>query len=259
MPHGFIARIHEALSGKAEITDETDFIDGLKAVKSEREIEIIRATAAMQDSIFAKLLDKVKPGMRDIEVTALARYEGELMGSEQGLFLGSSARIGQPAVFAPPHFQGRRFGQGDYMSLLIENSGLGGYYTELARLFVFGKASSELTDSFEFVRKAQAETARGLVVGALGADIFRAHNAFMTAGGAPPEGRLYAHSQGYDLVERPLIRDDEDMALSAGMNMAVHPSWGSPSKFAVICDNFLIHPDRPAERLHCTPQKIFEL
>ena len=145
------------------------------------------------------------------------------------------------------------------MSLLIENSGLGGYYTELARILVFGKASSELADAFEFVREAQAKTAGRLVAGALGGDIFRAHNSFMTAGGAPPEARLYAHSQGYDLVERPLVRDDETMPLCESMNMAVHPSWGAPSKFAVICDNFIIHEHGPVERLHRTEQKIFEL
>lgn len=259
MPHGFVSRLYEALSGKAEMTDETDFIDMLKAIKSAREIDIIRTTAAMQDDIFAKVLSKIRPGMRDFEVTALARYEGELMGSEQGLFLGCSARLGRPAPFAVKHFQGRRIERGDYLSLLIENSGLGGYYTELARQFVFGKPSGELEDGFALVKEAQAQTARRLVPGASIGDIFRAHNAFMSTGGAPPEARLYAHSQGYDLVERPLVRDDETLPVAAGMNMAVHPSWGSPAMFAVVCDNFLVHADRPCERLHGTEQMLFEL
>lgn len=259
MPHGFVARLSESLSGKAEISDETDVIDALKAIKSPHEIEIIGATAAMQDAIFAKLTQKIRPGMRDFEVTALARYEGELLGSEQGLFLGCSARLGQAAPFTGKHFQGRRFGRGDYVTLLIENTGLGGYYAELARQIVFGEPSSELADAFELVAQAQAQTAARLVPGASVGDIYRAHNAFMTAHGAPPEARLYAHSQGYDLVERPLVRDDETLALSADMNMAVHPSWGSPSNFAVVCDNFLVRANGPAERLHRTEQKLFAL
>jgi len=35
----------------------------------------------------------------------------------------------------------------------------------------------------------------------------------MRSRGLPAELRLYAHGQGYDLVERPLIRADETMNL----------------------------------------------
>ncbi len=61
----------------------------------------------------------------------------------------------------------------------------------------------------------------------------------------PPELRLYAHGQGYDLVERPLMRADETMSIEADMNFAVHPSYETPSLFAVICDNYLIGLDGP--------------
>ena len=72
----------------------------------------------------------------------------------------------------------------------------------------------------------------------------------MKSRGAPPELRLFGHSQGYDLVERPLLRDDETMPLAANMNMAVHPGFFKPTNFAFICDNFLIKADGSVEHLH---------
>ena len=141
MPHGFVSYIEAKQSGKAEISDETDFIDHAKAVKSEEEIALIRRTATLQDAVFSKVLAHIRPGMRDLEVAALAQYEGQLLGSEQGIFLGTSAKLGQPAFFAQRHFQGRILRTGDHMSLLIENNGLGGFYTELSRTIVLGKAS----------------------------------------------------------------------------------------------------------------------
>ena len=51
----------------------------------------------------------------------------------------------------------------------------------------------------------------------------------MRGRGLPPELRLYAHGQGYDMVERPLIRDDETMPLEAGMCLAVHPGYETES------------------------------
>jgi Xaa-Pro aminopeptidase len=259
MPHGFVASIEGQLSGKAEISDETDFVDRVKAIKSAEEIALIRQTAEMQDFVFSKVLSHIKPGMRDLEVAALAQYEGQLLGSEQGIFLGMSAKVGQPAFFAQRHFQGRELLRNDHLSLLVENNGAGGFYTELSRTIVLGKASQELIDGFEIVKEAQQHTLRKLKPGASCREIFVAHNEFMKKKGVPAESRIYAHSQGYDLVERPLIRSDETMNLEKGMNMSVHPSFATASMYAHICDNYLVEQDGASDCLHRTPQQIFEL
>jgi len=205
------------------------------------------------------VLSHIKPGMRDIEVAALAQYEGQLLGSEQGIFLGMSAKLGQPAFFAQRHFQGRAIRPGDHMSLLIENNGAGGFYTELSRTIVLGKASQELIDGFEIVKEAQAYTLRKFKPGASCREISLAHNEFMKRKGVPPESRVYSHSQGYDLIERPLIRPDETMNLEKGMNMSVHPAYATNSMFAHICDNYLVEENGASECLHQTPKQIFEL
>jgi Xaa-Pro aminopeptidase len=75
----------------------------------------------------------------------------------------------------------------------------------------------------------------------------------------PPETRLYAHGQGYDMVERPLIRQDDDMVLQQGMCLAVHPGYETPALFAVICDNYMIEENGPGECLHRTEKRIFEI
>jgi Xaa-Pro aminopeptidase len=259
MPHGFVAYLDTAFSGKAEISDETEFIDHAKAVKSDEEIALIRKAAEMQDAVFSKVLSHIKPGMRDFEVAALAQYEGQLLGSEQGIFLGMSARMGQPAFFAQRHFQGRTIRPGDHLSLLIENNGAGGFYAELSRTIVMGKVSQELLDGFEIVKEAQAHTLRKFKPGASCREVALAHNEFMKQKGAPPESRVYSHSQGYDLIERPLIRSDETMSLEKGMNMSVHPAYATSSMFAHICDNYLVEENGVSECLHQTPKQIFEL
>ncbi len=259
MPHAFVAAIEQLLSGRARLVDATDLVDRLKAIKSPEEIGLIRRAAAMQDEVFARVCRQIRPGMRDTEITSLAQHEGRLLGSEQGLFLGSSAPLGARSDFVDRHLQGRVLREGDHFSLLIENNGPGGMYTELARTIVLGKASNELTDGFEAMKEAQAHTLSLIRPGALCRDIAAGHDAFMRSRGLPPELRLYAHGQGYDLVERPLLRADETMALEAGMNLAVHPGYESDTLFAVICDNYLVEADGPGACLHQTGKQIFEL
>jgi Xaa-Pro aminopeptidase len=259
MPHKFVARIERELAGKAKFVDATEFVDRLKAIKSEEERDLIRKAAEMQDEIFKRLLTKIRPGMSDNDVTALAQYEGRLLGSEQGLFLGSSAPLGQASRFVDRHLQARSLKPGEHFTLLIENNGPGGFYTEMARTIVLGKASNELIDGFESMKEAQAHTLRLLKPGASCAEIAASHDEYMRGRALPPELRLYCHGQGYDLVERPLVRCDETMTIEEHMNFAVHPGYETPSIFAVICDNYLIESDGPGACLHKTPKQVFEV
>ncbi|MBV9970598.1 MAG: aminopeptidase P family protein [Xanthobacteraceae bacterium] len=256
LPYKFVTRLEREIR---PLVDMTEPLDRLKAIKSPEEMVAIRKTATMQDEIFSRLLARVKPGMRDADITALAQYEGRLLGSEQGLFLGTSAPLGQRSGFADRDLQGRTLRAGEHFTILIENNGPGGFYTELARTMVFGKASSELSDGFAAMQAAQDHTLSFIKPGVSCRDIAAAHDEYMRAHGFPAELRLYCHGQGYDLVERPLVRADETMALEAGMNLAVHPSYETERLFAVICDNYLVEATGPSACLHKTEKKIFEL
>jgi Xaa-Pro aminopeptidase len=258
MPHAFVMHLKEGLSGTTFV-DATEFIDHLKAIKSDEEIGLITRCARMQDAIFAKVAKSIKPGMRDIDVTALAQHEGQVLGSEQGIFLGSSNPVGQKAPFAPRHFQGRTLKSGDHLVLLIENNGPGGFFAEIARTLVLGKASNELIDGFEAMKEAQTYTLSLMKPGASCRDIAIAHDAYMKARGLPPELRLYAHSQGYDMVERPMLRADETMPIEAKMNFAVHPGYDTATMWTTVCDNYIVEANGVGECLHKTEKKVFEV
>jgi Xaa-Pro aminopeptidase len=257
LPSALVDAIREKVG--ARIVDASDFVDRIKAIKSPEEIALIRNSAALQDKVFAKVVQAIKPGMRDCDLGAIAQYEAQMLGSEQGIFRGSSEPLGRPAILRGRHFQDRVLKAGDYITLLIEVNGPGGHYAEVARTMVLGRASNELREAFAVVCEAQKYTVSKLKPGASCPDIYAAHNAFMKDKGAPPELRLYGHSQGYDMVERPMLRDDETIPIGADMCIAVHPGFPTKTNFVFICDNFLTRADGTAEHIHATEQKIFEV
>jgi hypothetical protein len=77
--------------------------------------------------------------------------------------------------------------------------------------------------------------------------------------GRPKEDRLSAHGQGYDLVKRPAVREDESMTIKANMNITVHPIAASKSIFTWVCDNYLVTENGVSDCLHRTPKRVFEL
>jgi len=260
MYHGFGATLEAGLAAAGvRSSDLTEQIDGLKAIKSEEERDLIRRTAARQDQVLAGIRDWIRPGLKEFEVAAHAQYLGQQLGSEQGIFIGSSAPAGEAAMFRPRWQQGRALRAGDTLTLLIENNGAGGFFTELSRPIVLGKASQEQQDLWSSLLEAQRHTLSLLRPGAPCREIFAAYNAFLQEKKLPEERRLHCHGQGYDMVERPLVRHDESMSIAADMCIVVHPGAKTERQFMTIVDNYLIGPDGPGECLHRSPKKIIEI
>lgn len=242
----------------AALRDATPIVDPLKARKSEEEIAFIRRAAAMQDEVCKLSMARIKPGAADYEVMAYSQYEGQLRGSETGYYLGSSAPAGKPAFIRPRNQQGRKLGSGDVMFWQAESTGPGGFFVHVGRLVTLGKAPQELTDAWGLAVEAQDFTVKLLRPGASCREIFAEYQAWLRARKLPEETRLHCHGQGYDVVERPLIRDDEDMVLAPGMNIGIHPSWATERYFVTVCDNFLLT-ETGVERLHTVPREIVEV
>jgi Xaa-Pro aminopeptidase len=242
----------------ARLVEASDLVDRIKAIKSEEEHSLIRATAAMQDEVMGAALGAVEAGKKESDVAAVARRRAQELGSEAGIYMAGSAPAGTPAPTTPRHFQNRVLEPGDVFTLLIESDGPGGMYTELGRMCSLGPVPQRLQEEFEFVLEAQRFTLERLRPGVPAAEIFAEYNEFMGANGRPPERRVHCHGQGYDLVERPFVRFDETFTIEADVNMACHPKYVRDGVFAWICDNYLIGPDGPGPRLHSFPQAVVE-
>ena len=258
MYHSFGHALRELLVTQ-QVVDATDLVDRIKAIKSAEERACMAKVAAMQDEVMARVAGFIRPGLKDFEIAAYAQYEGQKLGSEQGIFLCSSAPPGQAASFRPRSMQGRTLQAGDVYSLLIENNGDGGYYTEMSRIFVLGHASQELQDAHAAVLEAQAYALTLLKPGAACADIYATHNAWLRAKGLNEERRISIHGMGYDMVERPLIRQDEPMCIEEHMAIVVHPGILNERMFVHNTELYLIEADGPGACLHKTPRRIFEL
>jgi Xaa-Pro aminopeptidase len=243
----------------ARFVDASELVDKIKAIKSEEEMELIVRTARMQDGAMQAAFDAIRPGMRDRDVVAAAQFYSQTHGSEQGLYLCASAPLGTPMKFAPKHMQNRVIKAGDYVALLVEDSGPGGFYTELGRNCVVGKAPQQMKDELAFTLESRRITLDLLKPGTPAKEVWEKFNEFMRRNGRPEETRLYCHGQGYDLVERPLIRHDEPMAIEKDMNIVVHPTYIHKGMLSWVCDNYLIGSNGPGERLHRFPETIMEV
>jgi Xaa-Pro aminopeptidase len=244
---------------RARYVDASELVDRVKVIKSAEELELIRRAAIMQDGAMKAAFAAIKPGMRDTEVAAVAVHYSQDHGSENGIYLCASAPSGVAAKFGQRHVQNRTIQKGDTFALLVEDSGPGAMFTELGRSCVLGKVPQQMKDELEFVKASRKLTLDMLKPGTPCKDIWEAFNDFMRKNGRPEEARLYCHGQGYDLVERPLIRSDEPWTIQKDMNIVVHPTYAHGGYLNWLCDNYIIGGNGPGDRIHYFPEEIVEI
>ena len=244
----------------ARFEDATDLVDMIKAIKSDEEIKLTRDTCKLQDSVFKYVLTRLQLGRTDKELYRDVVNKCLELGSEQMNIMVGSAPSGTAARTYQTHLLSNRvIEDGDQFSILIETDGPGGLWGELGRTVCLGRVSPELKEQFELDREAQKVTLELLKPGNDPVAIWDANNEFMRLIGYPEEMRLYAHGQGYDMVERPSLNPGETMRLQARMNIAVHPTVSSAKALVSLCENYIISETGEAECLHKTAQKIFVL
>ena len=242
---------------QTEFVDITDEIDLVKALKSEEEMEFIRETARIHVEVCSAFPAIVKPGMMEYQIRAEVIKLLMDLGSEEHLIFMGTAEQGKSCGMSTFQYANRRVKDGDYGTLLMEVSGPGGYYCESARNFSFGEPCQALKNAWEVAVEGQQMTADLLMPGRDSTEIVARYNAFVAERGYSQEGRLYGHSQGYDLIERPAFMAHnengvETMKVHAGMNCSLHPYLINDEQTVYINDNYYVT-DHGAEKIHRTP------
>ena len=235
--------------------DATDMVDEIKCVKSPEEIKLIRGTADVVGAAFAAIPAMIRPGRKEYEVANEIRHLLCDLGSEEQLIMVCSAPMGQHAAHKMPFLMNRTLQKGDQIMVMLEVSGPGGFYQEVGRTFVIGEPSKQLMAAWMAARDAQRRAAEILKEGASPADICRINSDYRERRGFPGKGMIFAHGQGYELAERPVIYDMENMVIRSNMNIAVHPFGITDTEYVFCCDNFLTGPDG-AEPLSKVPLEL---
>ena len=258
-----LGRMHASFYNKlikelsdCNFVDITDDIDYIKAVKFPEEREIAQAVCDLEDQVMEKVPGLIKPGRKELEVRNDIHDLCLKAGAEGQFFLTvSSSPMDTVCGQVPLLYEGRTIEEGDNVSVLIESSGPGGFFAELQRSFSLGKAGEKLQKAWDDAVKAQELCRQMIVPGDDPVNVFNCMNEFLEAHGYAPEERLFAHGQGYDLIERPGLMPGETMRFAQDMFIVLHPAAVNRYAMCTCADNFWITADG-AKRLHHFPQEI---
>ncbi len=251
-----------------------------RSVKSAWEIARMRETAAMLCGVLAEVPAFLRPDMREVDLSAEVEFrmrragnEGSprLRGFNQELFLGLAV-AGRSAA-APGYFDGPVTGRGlsaaspagasaaliptDAPVVLDYTAILGGYISDMTRVFVCGSLAPELERAFDVALAIQDEVARRLRPGEVPSRLWARAREMAEAAGlgshfmGPPgdQARFVGHGVGLELDELPVLAPGFKAPLRAGQTLAIEPKFVFPGAGAVGIENTFVVRDGGGEKL----------
>ncbi len=213
-----------------ELHSQLHFVEEIRAIKEESEVEKIATAARIADKAFLQILPLIKPGMREEEIALELEYRLRKEGSQKNPFdiiVASGPRSALPHGLASP----RIIGEGELITIDF-GAVFAGYSSDMTRTFVLGAPSKKQRDIYKLVLDAQELAMQNLTAGnhcqAIDA-LTREH--FQKNGYASFFGHGLGHGVGLEVHELPTLSPKGNRTLEEGMVFTVEPGlyfegWG---------------------------------
>ena len=225
-----------------EFVDCSDLIKGIRIVKSDAEIAILRNICGIGSAAFDCAADLFSVGQPLNEVFRTFKIALLKNGAEDVPYLvGAAGQGGYGDVISPP--DATPLAKGDVL-MLDTGATLQGYFCDFDRNFAIENADDAAKRAYATLWQATEAGLEKARAGATCAELFGVMHSVL-GGGTSDVGR-YGHGLGIQLTEYPSIASFDQTVLQPGMVMTLEPSLAiSEGKMMVHEENILITDDTP--------------
>lgn len=234
-------------------------INLLRAVKTDREIELIARAESIGDEAFNYILTFIDEGMAEQEVALELEYRMRKLGAS-GLSFDTIAASGSNSSLPHAVPTSRRLQAGDFLTMdfgcIFE-----GYCSDMTRTVLIGdKPSSKQIEVYNIVLRAQTEAMKLIKPGARCSDVDKcARDIIAGAGYGEYFGHGLGHSVGLYIHEEPRLSRRCDTLLEPGMLMTVEPGIYLPGEFGVRIEDLVVVTDSGYRNLTASPKPLIML
>ncbi len=245
------ARLRAALSEEWELAPSAGLVEALRAVKDEREVELMRAAAQLADEALRGVLEAGVVGRSEREVAIELELRMRRLGAEAASF---PSIVAAGAHAALPHAEPREEPIARDVLLTIDWGAVhDGYCSDCTRTYATGEGvSSRAREIYELVLAAQEAGVAAVTAGPTGREVDAVARAVIEQAG---EGERFGHGLGHgvgmEVHEGPrLSRTDAEGALLDGNVVTVEPGVYLPGELGVRIEDLLVVRDGGHEVLN---------
>ncbi len=241
----------------ARIVVADGVLSGIRAIKDEQEIALMRESAAIADAVMGQVAPLVVAGVSEIELQAEVDLRIRRLGSpgpsfDTGVFGMGPALVRDASVRVSTDVLGPQTGVSFDFGAITR-----GYCSDFGRTVHIGEPSDEYVRVHDVVMAAQEAGRRAAVPGATGGQVHRAARAVIEEAGYGDWFRhRVGHCIGLDVHEAPFLSDEDETPLRPGMLFTIEPSVFWPGRLGVRVEDVFLLTEHGAEPINEFPRDL---
>jgi Xaa-Pro aminopeptidase len=232
------------------------WVEELRMIKSDDEIDNIRSAARIADEAFAQLLPTLRSGLTEREVALELEF---LMRKAGASGMSFDPIIASGPRSALPHARpgDRIFSVGDFV-VFDFGCVVNGYCSDMTRTVVIGEPEEKHLTIYDLVLEAQMESLKAVGPGKTGAEIDAiARNIISDNGYGEYFGHGLGHSLGLEVHENPRLSKTDQTVLQPGMIVTVEPGVYLPDFGGVRIEDLVLVTEDGHEVLSSTFKELY--
>lgn len=230
----------------------------IRRIKTDFEINKIKAAQQITDDAFSHMLDFLRPGLTEVECAAELEYFMRKNGAT-GLAFETIAVSGKNSSL-PHGVPGNTVLENGTFLTMDFGASLDGYCSDMTRTVVIGKASPEMKYLYNSVVKAQMIGIEASRPGVKCSDVDKAVRDFLKTKDLDKYfGHGLGHSLGLEIHESPRYSPKCDDITVPGHIITVEPGAYIPGKYGVRIEDMVLITETGCEDLTHSPKHLIEL
>jgi len=255
-PYAVVEQARGKFAG--EIVPTGGWVEGLRAVKDEAEIDRIVAAQAITDEAFDHVLGFIAVGMTEVDVALELEFFMRSHGSD-GIAFPPIVASGPNSALPHAHAGKRVVAYGDYLKMDF-GARVGGYCSDMTRTVVIGKASARQREIYETVLAANLAGIAAVRPGLPSRDIDAAARAVIEAAGfGECFGHGLGHGVGLEVHELPSVGARSEEPVPLGSVVTIEPGVYVPGFGGVRIEDLVVVEEAGARVLTRSTKELIEL
>jgi len=214
--------LSKRLPPRARLVPVNGWIESLRSIKSQDEIELIRRSVYTNSRAFEQTAQRLRPGITESALAAEIDYRSRRLGAERPAF---ETIVASGRRTALPHAQPTSAPIGPGSLVLVDmGAQQDGYCSDMTRMLFLGSPSARVRRAYRAVLEAQLAAIDAVRPGARTADVDRAARQVLQAHGLDT---AFVHSTGHglglEIHEPPRIGRRDKTRLAEGMAVTIEP------------------------------------
>ncbi|MFG3611793.1 M24 family metallopeptidase [Rummeliibacillus stabekisii] len=242
----------------ADLVGVTDLIEKIRLVKTEDELKTIKAACQIADETFEHIIQFIKPGKTELEVSNELEFYMRKLGATSSSFdtiVASGVRSALPHGVATDKI----IEKGDFVTLDY-GALYNGYISDMTRTVAVGKPSEQLKEIYQIVLEAELLGLEKFKPGMTGKEADAICRDYIKEHGyGDAFGHSTGHGIGLEVHEGPGLSFRSNITLEPGMVVTCEPGIYLPGVGGVRIEDDTLITETGNEKLTHAPKELIIL